>query len=263
MNNTMKKGIKAKIIEICKKSDLLCRIYEFNPRFTRFCRFGTIAPATYVINHEKKLIYVRMCKVANSSIKGAMCEEIDEYHDLHRKVPGSEVLTKEEKEYFKFSFVRNPYERLVSCYVNKYVTPKKKFAGQKQELYMDKYLFGYIRNPKDFSEFVKKVCKIPPRLEEQHFQQQYHLLYDRHGNCLVDYVGNYENIQEDFECIRQKFNLKPLPHYNKSEKGNWMDYYTLETAELVYKKYKKDFETFGYNDLYHELVEYLKSKNVE
>lgn len=39
-----------------------------------------------------------------------------------------------------------------------------------------------------------------------------------------------------------------------------MDYYTLETARLVYKKYRKDVEAFGYQDSYRRLISYLKKK---
>lgn len=256
--------IKEKIYGFLKKSEFLCQVYEFKPQFKMLCRYGAIYPRTYIINHDKKLIYIRMCKVANSSLIASVCEQdlgiVEDYHQLHARVLGTKKLDEDEKTYFKFCFVRNPYDRLVSGYVNKYITEKKEMGVTRTSLYMDHYLLGYIKSPKDFTDFVKKICKIPTCLEDQHFQKQYNLLYDKRGKCRVNYIGKYENLKEDYEKIRKKFDLCPIPHLNQTSKGNWMDYYTLETAELVHKKYKKDFKVFGYEHCYQELIQYLKEK---
>lgn len=60
--------------------------------------------------------------------------------------------------------------------------------------------------------------------------------------------------------IQEKFDVKALPHFNQSKHGNWKDYYTKETAELVYKTYKLDFEKYGYEESYRELITYIKEK---
>lgn len=54
-----------------------------------------------------------------------------------------------------------------------------------------------------------------------------------------------------------------MPHYNNSgvgESNKWMDNYTLETAELVHEKYKRDFESFRYEEYYTKLVKHLGDK---
>jgi len=266
MSNKKRTGLKEKVYGVLKKSLFLCQVYGFGVEFKRICRYGKIDPVVYIINHNKELVYIPIAKVANSSIKASMCEQkldgVKEYYQIHSLVTKANKLDEETEKYYKFSFVRNPYDRLVSCYVNKYIEDKK-YLETKGHLYMDSYLFGYIRRPKDFSDFIRKICKIPTWLEDQHFQKQYNLLYDKSGNCLADYVGKYENILEDFEILKEKFDLDPLPHYNQTSKGNWMDYYTLETAELVYKKYYKDFQTFGYEDFHKDLIKYLNDKEQE
>lgn len=257
---------KEKIFKIFRKSLFLCQIYVFLVRFKDLCRYGKMDPPVFILNHDKKIAYVRIAKVANSSIKVSMCEQnlegVKEYYKIHEMVSSTNVLNQSEENFYKFSFVRNPYERLVSCYTNKYITDKKHLE-KRDHLYMDTYLFGYIRNPKDFTDFVRKICKIPTCLEDRHFQKQYNVLYDKQGNCIVDYIGKFENLQEDFEVLRDKFDLKELPHYNPTEKGNWMDFYTIETAKLVYEKYEKDIKTFGYEDTYKALMKYLKQKEVK
>lgn len=145
-----------KLVEACKKSKWICKIYEMNPNLTRLCRYGTFTPTTYIINHEKKLAYIRVCKVANSSIKATMFDYVQGFKGIHNIVPCHEVLSEDEKKFYKFSFVRNPYERLVSCYVNKYISEKKRLEGTGHPLYMDKYLFGYIKNPNRFYGICEK-----------------------------------------------------------------------------------------------------------
>lgn len=66
---------------------------------------------------------------------------------------------------FKFTFVCNPRDRLVSAY--------------------------------DFKIFVFKHFLRPAwRDEHCHMIPQYDFLHDAQGNCLVDYVGRFENLQE-------------------------------------------------------------------
>ena len=89
------------------------------------------------------------------------------------------------------------------------------------------------------------------------------MIYDKGDKCQVDFVGKVENIKEEYEPIRERFNLLPLSHTNRAASLTgkcWMDYYTPFTAWLVYRKYKKDFIAFGYEDEYRKLKEYLKGK---
>lgn len=216
--------------------------------------FGKKIWRKFVCKHSKKLIYLNNCKVACSSIKASMFKDFDDYEDIHRFTDKHYVipyLTLEVRAYYKFTFVRNPYERLISCYENKVVQEKGFFKN---------YLSGCLCNVSDFDDFIYKIVRIPNKDAEPHFQSQYSLIYNWWGKCLVDYVGTFENIKNEYEPIRLRFGLNPLPHKNKVASllgKNWMDYYTLETAELVYTKYKKDFEKFGYRDEYKKLKAYL------
>jgi len=61
-----------------------------------------------------------------------------------------------------------------------------------------------------------------------------------------DFIIRYENLQDDFEKLKQWADLDKniiLPHKNKSSHKN----IDKKTKELIYKFYKKDFELFGYN----------------
>ena len=221
---------------------------------------GYIAPRIFVVSDEKKVIYLSISKAANTSIKATFADIADmrDNYDIHYKniVQAQKELTKKQKEYFKFTFVRNPFSRLVSSYVNKY----KNGLGKRGYISYDYYLLGYLKADKGFDNYVKKIIKLPDFLANDHFKSQYCCVYKR-GKKLVDYVGKFESINNDFPDIQKKFSLNALPHFNKTLNLNWMDYYSFETAGLVYRKYHKDIKEFGYEDEYRKLVEYLKAKS--
>lgn len=153
--------------------------------------------------------------------------------------------------FFKFSFVRNPYARVLSLY----------------------HYLGYSRII-SVEKFIEKV--LVKMVNEDHFfyQSQYDYLYSDKGKLLVDYVGKLEQISEDIEHVFEKSGLqgKKLPHVNKSEKGLKRGLTSLLTnpsllahlklgkvvskkkvkeltrieKEAIYQLYSKDFEHFGY-----------------
>ena len=81
---------------------------------------------------------------------------------------------------------------------------------------------------------------------------------------MVDFIGKFENIENDYKQIQEKYNYLPLPKYNQTLKNeNWKDFYTIKAIENVYKKYKKDIKLFGYEKEYEDLKEYILSKNTK
>lgn len=278
----MKKCIKCSLLPKRKKLRFLISLVSFRLYFFisqirmnfiilhRLLRYRAIHPQKICINEKKKLIYVVNPKVANTSLNTSLYElKAKEYYiEIHQQVNCSgqtrmKIKKGEYQDCYVFSFVRNPYLRLISCYENKYHSDKKLLGKTLGCLHFDNYLLGYLRKDCGFEKFAKKVANIPDCLSDFHFKSQYATLYIK-GRGLPDYIGKFENLAEDFEPLRQKYDLAPLPHYNSTakERGgkNWMDYYDLHTAELVYKRYKKDFEVFGYEDEYHNLIAYLKAK---
>lgn len=150
-------------------------------------------------------------------------------------------------EYFKFSFVRNPWARLVSEYRYR----------------------NYFRY-KSFKDFV--LNKMPsPGFDDKyrHVMPQYDMLYEN-GRCLVDFVGRFETLQQDFDkvCEHLGFDESKLPYVNSSEKKSrifrrkvknliyrngesrkkhYAEYYDDETLATVSEYYKNDIEVFEYS----------------
>ena len=245
----------------------ICR-HEFRDMKRRIEKFGCNSQRTFHINHDKKLIYLSNSKVACSSIKASMycLDEQEDYRSVHRVANAQkhyELSVPYDKyaDYYKFTFVRNPFARLVSCYVNKLHDDREKLGKTMDRLYFSRYLFGYLNVDKGFHNWAGRVCRIPDKYADRHFVGQSYLVHDAEGHMLVNHVFKFENLARDYEPIREKYDLAPLPHYNRTKKGNWMDYYDMATARRVYRRYRRDIEEFGYQDVYDELIRYITEKN--
>ncbi len=232
---------------------------------------GSYMDRLYFVAEEKKLIYVSNCKAASSSIKASMLSlgEQENYHLVNgiAKKSGhflSNIAPDAFPGYYRFSYVRNPFERLVSCYENKYHSDKELLGwdGRREKgLYFDRYLLGVLAKDRGFARFAKRVCRIPDMLSDRHIVSQYYMLHQK-GREVASFVGRFEDLPHAYEPIREKYGLAPLPHYNKTQadKKSWMDRYDLDTAERVYRRYRRDIESYGYRADYERLIEYLKGR---
>jgi hypothetical protein len=257
--------MKEKIKKIVNKSKIASRIiYPLNAfikHIIKFLIYGYIDPTKFFIFKKKKIIYIVNSKVAQTSITNT-CGNPDkgEYAGVEKELGEKKLwLNKEEKSYYTFTFVRNPFERLYSCHKSKYIADKQKY--NRPILDFDYYLLGFFKKDPGFRKFVKRVSKIHDRFSDRHFKSQYALIY-KNNFKKPDYVGRYETLREDFETVRSKYDLDELPHLNKSrEKDNsWMDNYDQELIDIVYKRYKKDFDTW-YPNAKKEIEDYINKKS--
>lgn len=203
-------------------------------------------------DEKKQCAYLQMPKVASTSLIKTI-----------RKIPDGLFVSDVEGETryyyhlpddfkgFKFTFVRNPFARIVSCYRNK--IEDNPVHGLRY------YKIIGFENDYGFESFVRNIVRIPDEWAERHFASQYFQAYDK-GKLLVDYVGHFETLYDDYEKIKNRYGLGELEHRNASSSYDYRDYYTVELAELVYQRYKIDFTTFDYEDEYDKLIKYIKSK---
>ena len=133
-------------------------------------------------------------------------------------------LKKCSNDYFKFAFVRNPWDRVVSWYM---------FSKSLENPDQSRDLTGI-----GFKEYIKKFGNIWSN--EQ--QDQYKFV----GCC--DFIGRYENLQNDFNIICDKIKIpqQKLPRKNATKHKHYTEYYDDETKRIVAERFAKDIEHFNY-----------------
>ncbi len=165
-------------------------------------------------------------------------------------------LTKLEfDQIFKFAFVRNPWSRLVSEY---------RYRGLAPALGFRDFVLSRFPTPAD-DDYVNAEDHY------RHVLPQSRFLYDAAGNCLVDFVGRFERIEQDFAVVAAKLGLhsNALPHSNASRqvatadrsiltvlrgllgrgqaaRHNYESYFDDSTRHFVENTYAEDIERFGY-----------------
>ena len=75
-----------------------------------------------------------------------------------------------------------------------------------------------------------------------------HLL-DKKGNLMVDFIGRFERLEEDFKCLSQCIGIQyaSLPHTKQSDRKDYREYYTDALRDRVAALYKDDIEYFDYS----------------
>ncbi len=151
------------------------------------------------------------------------------------------------KKFFKFCFVRNPYERLLSAYLDKIARPSEQRTALAQRT-------GLRLNDKEgisFSDFVDVVCDQSPREMDNHWRPQYHqTLQDK---VKHDFVGRAECLNDDLLEVGGRLNCN-IGQYLKIERqhaqaaGEKLDaYMTADLQHKVFTKFEIDFEHFEYD----------------
>jgi hypothetical protein len=145
----------------------------------------------------------------------------------------------------KFCFVRNPWDRMVSEY-----HWQQQVGNSKQSF--DDFIraipetVNAINQNQFFTDF-RHYSRV------EHFIPQYDYVFDAEGNKIVDFVGRYENLKEDFETIFRRVYGKEcesnaLSHkVNKTNHDHYSVYYTEELKNIVAQVYEQDIEKLGYS----------------
>jgi hypothetical protein len=149
--------------------------------------------------------------------------------------------------YYKFAFVRNPWDRLLACYRDKITDAAGQYQNHENRFTAYLKRMGRYSPDMTFEDFVQIVSEIPDDRAEGHFRSQVTLLSDRHGLLPFDTVGRFETLSEDFEAIRKRIGLKDsLPHLRRTGSRNYRDSYSVKMRETVRKRYENDLAIFPY-----------------
>jgi len=185
---------------------------------------------------EYKCIFVHIPKAAGTSValtlfnRGSRHVAWQEYYNANPK---------KFADYFKFSFVRNPWDRLVSTYF----FLVKGGMNESDAKWSSNVLVQYP----DFASFVHGWINKQNIKTWIHFIPQHQFVCDDDGNILMDFLGRMENINVDFLYVAEKIGCTDsLKKINTGDRKHYSLYYDAETREIVREVYKKDIDIFGY-----------------
>ena len=148
------------------------------------------------------------------------------------------------ENYFKFTFVRNPWDRLVSAYL----FLKEGGHNKVDKAWMEQNIASYD----DFNSFVAGWVNRSNVHTWKHFVPQYRFVCEPgHRTPRVDFVGFFENLEEDFLSVQKRLGLDSgLGHLNQTKgrkRRDYREYYTETTKEIVAHVYREDIQLFGYD----------------
>jgi hypothetical protein len=210
-----------------------------------------------VISHRYKCIFAEVPKTGSSSIRAIIGKSLKphldlseirktletgwtpydtashrflEYLYLFRSHKGRiRIGRKQFEEYFKFGFVRNPWDRVVSLY------------ERTEPLIMkDKMTFEQFV---DWIQYASATC-----IHSSPHRYQLDWFVDGSGNMLADFIGRFERLDADWATIAKKLGLpETLPHKRENPRArHYTDYYNDKTRDIIASKFKIDIDHFGY-----------------
>lgn len=226
----------------------------------------------YIIINEKKLIIFWSPKCGCTTLKTIISiyfninndEKYKHIHlneELKKKINVRNKNIDIYKDYSIVMLIRNPYERLVSGFINKYVQKKDGKTSH----------FKNPTNCNNFYDFCNILLKNPKKIDKHHFEKQTSdngwYFYNELRKPYVKYILDTSNINDISKILglsintiknnsnnkysvkskRNKLWLMNYEELNKNKKLNYSDFYNNELKNLVYKIYKDDFIFFSNN----------------
>jgi hypothetical protein len=198
-----------------------------------------------MISFQKRFLFVHIPKTAGNSIQSVLRDySEDQLVALRKEQDGVERFGLRNPKYkikkhstlieyrtalgeaefgslYKFTCVRNPWDRMVSYYF----TPTQKAEA-------------WDRNK--FRKIISNAVSVADYLRLNQGKK------DPFAN--VDYIMRFENLAGDFRVVCAALDISPtiLPQYNRSNREHYSKYYDKELRELVRARFAAEIERFGY-----------------
>jgi Sulfotransferase family len=205
-----------------------------------------------IVSHLHRFIFVAVPKTGTHSVRQALRSHIgpEDWEQarlfVEKQAPIPELarlghghlsfqdvrphLGEEEfASYFKFAFVRNPFDRFISYCA---------FATSREGT--------FERDPK---RVMRHLLFVAPPHSHLIFKPQFTFLCAPDGQLQADFLGKVEKMQQSYDevCNRLGIGNSPLDHANRSRRGDYRDYYDQELIDGVARIYARDLELFDYD----------------
>ena len=230
------------------------------------------------INHKKKFVWCRIPKVASQSFQKWYIESLPKHILNKGNAPFVKWIRHNHPSlycsygvvpigYFKWVFVRNPWRRLVSGFISRFVNHDLTIP----HLYNGHLVACHARALKNhsrinditFADFVNVLNRTPSQGYNIHWKPQHMLM----GNVEFDFVGKLENMVSDFGRLQKiigtniPLQMTNVSSYHHTPQGNisnvparevqdlsynWKDFYNPGLIDMVRNIYMEDIDRFEY-----------------
>lgn len=191
-----------------------------------------------------RAIFIHVPKAAGTSVARALFGQKSRHIPLARYYAFDNLLA---QQCFKFSFVRNPWDRFQSAY--HYLAKR---IGADPSFSDHRWATHYLGQTPDFEAFVRRMMKdrgfraIVRRYI--HFRDQADWLQVPGQGMPVEFLGRFETLAEDFEIVRGRLSRgDPLPHERKGTSVDYRAVYSPESIDFVGDLYERDSRLFTYD----------------
>ncbi len=245
---------------------------------------------------SKNFLWIKNAKVAGTSMyRGVFEKEVDDLL-VYKSNPKRfnkwwNALTDDKLDsYFKFMFVRNPFDRtlsafshiileeVLSTYNSSWPMITEYWGGNPTgiDAPIAKNILKFESIMLLFGSFLKRSLAYDIDNDSRHWMPQ-SVLAECDGKLLVDFVGKYENLKTDWRTVANKLQISkklpfvPISTTSQSKNGGtresmqklrWQHYYLCkDLVECVEKQYKRDFELFDYKDSIIQLKQRIDIAN--
>lgn len=192
---------------------------------------------------QRRCIFVHVPKAAGVSVayslfghRGGAHMTLRHYRALFERVFAEQRFD----EYFKFTFVRNPWDRVYSSYT---------FLMAGGMLPQDLRFAEHLRPYGSFREFVLGWLKPENIYEIPHFAPQVYFLVDDRRELAMDFIGRFERIQDDYDRLRERLGFGgqlARKNITRGERTPYTEMYDQEMIRHVARVYAEDIERLGY-----------------
>jgi len=210
-----------------------------------------------IISHKNKYIYSYIPKAACTTIRRLLAnKEGIKWHPnwsvkngkilktSFKTIKKAEITKYEDYKYF--TFVRNPWSRLVSCYFDKVVSvrtmPDSKFVFKGIYKRFRKRYKGVRFDRMSFIDFANFVVSHREEESDGHFRSQHtFLILDR-----LDFIGKVENLFIDFDKIFGDNSCDKQYSEWSTKHKHYTEYYNRTIEDQIGERYKEDINIFNY-----------------
>jgi hypothetical protein len=177
-----------------------------------------------------KCIFIEVPKTGSTSIRAIVGEPGKPHQNIWQIA--SSIPEEKFRTYFKFGFVRNPWDRAVSLYERKEGLQMKPLMSFEQFI--------------DWMKYASCTCvhPVPHRYQLDWF-------VNPHGDVIVDFIGRYESLAADWAKLAERLGVPgaalPRLNVNVTRNRDYTTYYSERTRRIVAERFAVDIEYFGYH----------------